>query len=80
MKHFFKCFKNRISRLERLKNGLKTIQDGYSELVVHVGYGEDLDEDYSFQRNQELTAVTDESVKQILQTENIQLCNFGDLP
>ncbi len=67
-------------RLERLKNGLKTIQDGYSELVVHVGYGEDLDEDYSFQRNQELTAVTDESVKQILQTENIQLCNFGDLP
>lgn len=68
------------ARIERLKNGLQSIQDGYTELVVHVGYAENLDEDYSFQREQELTAVTDESVKQVLLDQNIQLCNFGDLP
>lgn len=68
------------SRIERLKTGLRTIQEGYTELVVHVGYVENLDEDYSFQREQELTAVTDEGVKQVLIDENIQLCNFGDLP
>lgn len=68
------------SRIERLKSGLQTIQEGYSELVVHVGYADNLEEDYSFQREQELTAVTDEEVKQIIEEEGIQLCKFGDLP
>ncbi len=68
------------SRIERLKAGLKTIEDGYSELVVHVGYAENLQEDYNFQREQELASVTDSDVKQIIEAEGIQLCNFGDLP
>jgi len=68
------------SRIERLKAGLRTIQDGYSELVVHVGYAENLQEDYNFQREQELAAVIDESVRQIIEAEGIQHCNFGDLP
>ena len=68
------------SRIERLKSGLRTIQDGYSELVVHVGYAENLREDYSFQREEELVAVTNASVRQVIEEEGIQLCNFGDLP
>ena len=68
------------SRVERLKSGLRTIKEGYSELVVHVGYGENLEEDYSFQREQELEAITQPDLKQILEEEGIQLCNFGNLP
>lgn len=68
------------SRIERLKSGLRTIKAGYSELVVHVGYAENLQEDYTVQREQELEAVTHAEVKQILEEEGIQLCNFGDLP
>lgn len=69
-----------ISRIERLKTGLADIQEGYTELVVHVGYGKDLEEDYSFQRNQELEAVTNAEVKQAILDNDIQLCNFADLP
>lgn len=69
-----------VSRIERLKTGLATIQEGYSELVVHVGYGKDLKEDYSFQREQELEAVTNAEVKQAILDNDIQLCNFADLP
>lgn len=68
------------SRVERLKTGLRTIEEGYSELVVHVGYAENLEEDYTFQREQELEAITQPDLKQILEEEGIQLCNFGNLP
>ena len=69
-----------VSRIERLKTGLATIQEGYTELVVHVGYGKDLKEDYSFQREQELEAVTNAEVKQAILDNDIQLCNFTNLP
>jgi len=68
------------SRIERLQTGLKTIKGGYTELIVHVGYAENLEEDYTFQREQELEAVIHPDVKQIIEAEGIQLCNFGDLP
>jgi predicted glycoside hydrolase/deacetylase ChbG (UPF0249 family) len=67
-------------RLERLQSGLRRIQEGYTELFVHVGYPENLQEDYTFQREEELVAVTDASVKQIIEAEGIHLCTFGDLP
>ena len=40
----------------------------------------DLKEDYSFQREQELEAVTNAEVKQAILDNDIQLCNFADLP
>lgn len=67
-------------RLERAQIGLRTIQEGYTEFIVHVGYGENLAEDYNFQRNEELAAVTDPSLKVLLEEEGIQPINFGDLP
>lgn len=67
------------SRIERLQKGLRTIKDGYTELVVHVGYAEGLDEAYNVQREQELEAVLHPSMKQIIEEENITLCNFSDL-
>ncbi len=67
-------------RIERMKNGLRTVKDGYTELMVHVGYAEGLDEQYTVQREEELAAVTDAAVKQIISEEGIQLVNFDDLP
>lgn len=67
-------------RLERLKNGLRSVKEGYTELMVHVGYAEGLDEAYTFQREEELAAVTDASVCGIIEEQDIQLVNFADLP
>lgn len=67
-------------RLERLKAALNNVQYGYTEFLVHVGYGKDLAEDYNFQRDEELATVTDSSLKPLLEELDIQLCNFGDLP
>lgn len=69
----------RSKRIERLQNGLRTIEDGYTELVVHVGYGEGLNEAYNIQREDELEAVLHPSMKQIIEEEGIVLCNFVDL-
>jgi predicted glycoside hydrolase/deacetylase ChbG (UPF0249 family) len=69
-----------VSRIQRLKDGLATIQDGYTELMVHVGYGEGLAEDYNVQRDEELAAVTDAGVMQVIAAQGIRLVNFDDLP
>lgn len=63
-------------RVERLCSGLRTLQDGYTELMVHVGYGAGLEEDYNTQRDLELAAVTDTQVKRIIEQEGIKLVNF----
>lgn len=67
-------------RLDRLIGALQELDTGYTELIVHVGYGKDLAEDYNFQRNEELAAITDPGLKPLLEHEGIQLCTFGDLP
>lgn len=69
-----------VSRVERLKSGLKTIQGGYTELMVHVGYADDLEESYTFQREQELEAIIHPDIKRIIEQEGIHLINFSDLP
>lgn len=66
-------------RLERLITGIRNLDDGYTEMMVHVGYGQDLQEAYTVQREEELAAITDESVKQVLKDEGVTLCNFTDL-
>jgi predicted glycoside hydrolase/deacetylase ChbG (UPF0249 family) len=69
-----------LERTEPLKAGLRKVPEGYSEMLVHVGYTEGLDEAYTFQREQELAAVTDPSVRALVQSEGIQLVTFADLP
>lgn len=67
-------------RLEPLKAGLKNLPEGYSELLVHVGYAEGLTEAYTTQREEELTAITDPSLKAIIESEGIELITFAELP
>lgn len=67
-------------RAEHLKTGLRNIKEGYTELMVHVGYSKNLQEAYTFQREEELIATIDASVKQVIIDEGIQLVNFSDLP
>ena len=69
----------RTPRLERLIAGIRNLNDGYTEMMVHVGYAQDLQEAYTFQREEELAAITDKSVQQILKDEGVILCNFADL-
>lgn len=69
-----------LERSELLKAGLRKVPVGFSEMLVHVGYAEGLEEAYTFQREQELAAVTDPSVKALVQSEGIQLITFADLP
>jgi predicted glycoside hydrolase/deacetylase ChbG (UPF0249 family) len=67
-------------RASSLKAGLPLLKAGISELMVHVGYAEGLDEAYTFQREQELAAVTDPAIRALVQSEGIQLITFADLP
>lgn len=72
-------FWDRRSRIEPLRQTLATIQDGYTELACHVGYGTGLEEDYHSQREDELVAFKDPSIVESAQRD-FQLITFADLP
>ena len=70
----------RGDRLERLKSSLRNVPEGTSEMLCHVGYAEGLQESYTFQREEELAAMTHPEVKALVESEGIQLITFADLP
>jgi hypothetical protein len=74
-------FWDRRSRIEPLREVINNLQDGYTELICHVGYGEGLEEDYHVQRVDELAAFLDPSiVAMVKENPDIQLITFADLP
>jgi predicted glycoside hydrolase/deacetylase ChbG (UPF0249 family) len=72
---------DRRSRVEPIRDLIHSLQDGYTELICHVGYGEDLEEDFNFQRNYDLAGVIDPSIVTLVKDNpDIQLITFADLP
>jgi chitin disaccharide deacetylase len=68
------------SRLALFKSVIEDIKDGYTEVVCHVGYAEGLTEDYNIQREDELATVTHADLKNLVESNDIQLITFADLP
>ena len=70
----------RGSRVELFHSVVSNITDGHTEIVCHVGYAEELAEDYTFQREDELEAVTHADLIKLVQRNDIHLITVADLP
>jgi chitin disaccharide deacetylase len=70
----------RGSRVELFKTVVSNIGDGVTEIVCHVGYAEGLNEDYTFQREDELEAITHADLIELVKSNDIRLITFADLP
>lgn len=79
---FFVNFYDETATKEDLLNILKEVPDGTSELMCHPGYVDDAfarESIYNFQRERELKILTDPSVKDAIESQNIELISFADL-
>lgn len=70
----------RGSRLDLFQSVVSGVEDGYTEVICHVGYAEGLNEAYTFQRNDELEAVTHATLIECVKSNDIHLISFADLP
>lgn len=70
----------RGSRVEALRQALEGIHPGYTEIICHVGYAEDLQEIFNIQREDELEALTDPSILACLPILGIREVTFANLP
>ncbi len=67
---------------EHLLNIIHNLGDGASELMCHPGHVDDAfakESVYNFQRERELKILTDQTIKQAIESNNIQLITFADL-
>jgi predicted glycoside hydrolase/deacetylase ChbG (UPF0249 family) len=67
---------------EALRNMIDNLPDGTSEIMCHVGYVDNAfakESTYNFQRDRELKILTDPSIGQAIQANNIELITFADL-
>lgn len=74
--HFYGISETGALDEEKLKNILKNLPDGVSEIMCHPGYpvtGDRLD------RKKELMALTDRTVKRTIEEQGIKLVNYGDI-
>lgn len=68
------------SRLDLFTEVLESAEDGYSEIVCHVGYADGLEEAYNVQRKDELSAIIDSQLADTVASLGIKLITFADLP
>jgi predicted glycoside hydrolase/deacetylase ChbG (UPF0249 family) len=67
---------------EALLNIINDLRDGTSELMCHPGYVDDAfanESVYNYQRERELKILTDPSIKEAIQANNIKLITFAEL-
>jgi predicted glycoside hydrolase/deacetylase ChbG (UPF0249 family) len=79
---FFVNFYDETATKEDLLNIIKHVPDGTSEVMCHPGYVDDAfakESIYNFQRERELKILTDPSIKEAIQSQNIELISFADL-
>lgn len=70
----------RGSRLDLFKSVVAGVRDGYTEIVCHVGYAQGLNEDYTFQREDELEAIIHADLRETVTANEIELISFLNLP
>lgn len=70
----------RGSRLELFQSVLSNVGDGYTEVICHVGYADDLTESYAEPREDELRAVLHPDLRKTAEAHDIQFISFADLP
>jgi predicted glycoside hydrolase/deacetylase ChbG (UPF0249 family) len=67
---------------EQLLSIINGLNDGTSEIMCHPGYVDDAfanESVYNYQRERELKILTDPSIKEAVQANNIELITFADL-
>ena len=64
--------------LERLIDGLSTLQKGLTVLVCHPGYVNDLKTMYQKERAEELRVLCDPRLREAVRSFGITLCSFDD--
>lgn len=68
--------------LEGLKNSLSEVEDGYNELMCHVGYSDDYlrgRSSYNDIREKELETLTSKEARELIEDARITLCNWRDV-
>jgi predicted glycoside hydrolase/deacetylase ChbG (UPF0249 family) len=79
---FFVNFYDKTATKEDLLNIISNVGEGTSEIMCHPGHVDDAfaqESVYNFQRKGELEILTDPSIKQALESQNIKLITFADL-
>lgn len=69
-------FFDKTAHVETLLRDLPSLPEGVTEMVCHPGYAHDVDEAYKEPRENELRALTDPRVREMLQRESIELVSF----
>ena len=81
--NFIAAFYDDGATRENLLNILDNLPDGTSELMCHPGYVDqefaDKEPIYNFQRQRELTILTDPAIKKAIQANGIELITFANL-
>ena len=79
---FFVNFYDITATKEQLLNIIRSVTEGTSEIMCHPGFVDEAfakESVYNFQRERELKILTDPSIKQAIESQGIQLINFGNL-
>jgi predicted glycoside hydrolase/deacetylase ChbG (UPF0249 family) len=80
--HFIDTFYDDGATTENLLDILNNLPDGTSELMCHPGHVDEAfakESIYNFQRERELKILTDPTIKQAIESNNIELISFADL-
>jgi len=80
--HFIDTFYDDGATTENLLGILNNLPDGTSELMCHPGRVDETfakESIYNFQRERELKILTDPTIKQAIESNNIELISFADL-
>lgn len=72
-------FFDKTAQVETLLRDLPKLPEGVSEMVCHPGYAHDVEEAYKEPREDEMRALTDPRVRELLQREQIELVTFKHL-
>jgi predicted glycoside hydrolase/deacetylase ChbG (UPF0249 family) len=79
---FFVNFYDETATKEELLTIIHNVSEGTSEIMCHPGHVDDAfakESIYNFQRERELEILSDPSIKEAIEAQNIELISFADL-
>jgi len=80
--HFIDDFYDEGATHENMLNIINNLREGTTEIMCHPGHVDEAfakESIYNFQRERELKILTDPTVKQAIESNNIELISFADL-